>query len=390
MKIAIFSESYLPFLNGVSISIRVLRDELRRRGHEVWVYAPRFKGYDDNDPHVRRFPSLYTPFEREYPIAFPIALSLWHEWRAQKFDIVHTHTPFLTGIAAMRWCKRARVPIVSTYHTLYEQYLHYVPPPFPKGFVRRLLIWHLRRYYRSVAQVMTPSEIGANMLKKYGVKTPITPIRNAVLPFPELSHSEARKQLSISDDTFALLYVGRLAREKNLPLLIHSMPVIVRQFPNIHLWLVGDGPARLELQHTCSQLGIQDHVHFAGSLPRDKVSLYLLAADLFTFPSLTESQALVLDEAQAAGLACVVTNQGGSAEAIDYGETGLVVEPEVEAFASAILRLIQDDKLRRRFSEIGARKRETLSVPAVADRVMQIYQSAMRTHEGTILVGDQP
>jgi glycosyltransferase involved in cell wall biosynthesis len=168
------------------------------------------------------------------------------------------------------------------------------------------------------------------------------------------------------------------------------MPVIVRQFPNIHLWLVGDGPARPELQHTCSQLGIQDHVHFAGSLPRDQVSLYLLAADLFTFPSLTESQALVLDEAQAAGLACVVTNQGGSAEAIDYGETGLVVEPEVEAFASAILRLIQDDKLRRRFSEIGARKRETLSVPAVADRVMQIYQSAMRTHEGTILVGDQP
>jgi 1,2-diacylglycerol 3-alpha-glucosyltransferase len=390
LKIAIFSESYLPFLNGVSISIRVLRDELRRRGHEVWVYAPRFKGYDDNDPQVRRFPSLYTPFEREYPIAFPIAPTLWREWRSQKFDVVHTHTPFLTGITALRWCKRAHVPIVSTYHTLYEQYLHYVPPPFPKGFVRRLLLWHLRRYYRSVAQVMTPSEIGADMLRKYGVKTPITPIRNAVLPFPEISHEEARHQLAIPDDVFALLYVGRLAREKNLPLLIHSLPSIIRQFPNAHLWLVGDGPARSELQNTCSQLDIQDHVHFAGSLPRDQVSLYLLAADLFTFPSLTESQALVLDEAQAAGLASVVTNQGGSAEAIDYGETGLVVEPEQDAFTAAIARLVQDSELRRRFSEAGARKRETLSVPAVTDRVMQIYQSAMRTQEGTILVGNQP
>lgn len=390
MKIAIFSESYLPFLNGVSISIRVLRDELRRRGHEVWVYAPRFKGYADHDPHVRRFPSFYTPFEREYPIAFPIAPALWREWRDQKFDIVHTHTPFLTGIAAMRWCKRARVPLVSTYHTLYEQYLHYVPPPFPKGIVRRLLIWHLRRYYHSAAHVMTPSEIGANMLRGYGVKTAITPIRNAVLPFPEISHSEAREHLSISGDTFALLYVGRLAREKNLPLLIHSMPALIRPFPNVHLWLVGDGPARPELESTCVQLGVQAHVHFAGSLPRDEVSLYLLAADLFTFPSLTESQALVLDEAQAAGLACVVTNQGGSAEAIDYGETGIVVVPEQEAFTAAIARLMQDSELRMRFSEIGARKRETLSVPAVTDRVMQIYQSAVRTQAGTILVGDQP
>jgi len=97
----------------------------------------------------------------------------------------------------------------------------------------------------------------------------------------------------------------------------------------------------------------------------------------------------VLDEAQAAGLACVVTNQGGSAEAIDYGETGIVVEPEQEVFTSAIARLIQDSELRMHFSEIGARKRETLSVTAVTDRVLQIYRSAVRTQAGTILVGDQ-
>lgn len=389
MKIAIFSESYLPFLNGVSISIKVLREELTRRGHEVWIYAPRFKGYEDNDPLARRFPSIYTPFEREYPIAIPIAPRMWREWRDQGFDVVHTHTPFLTGIAALFWSKRARVPIVSTYHTLYEQYLHYVPPVVPKRAVRRLLIWHLRRYYHAVAQVMTPSIIGADLLRSYGVQSPITPIRNAVLPFPELSQQEARAALSQPIESVNLLYVGRLAKEKNLPLLLKSLPPIVKAHPQVHLYLVGDGPARPDLEQQCQALGIGEHTHFMGALPRDQVSLYLLSADLFAFPSLTESQALVLDEAQAAGLPCVVANAGGSPEAIDFGETGLVVEPEPELFTQAILRLIQEEPLRKSFSEKGALKRKTLSVEAVTDRVLAVYQAAMNPQKGTILASDR-
>ena len=166
MKVAIFSESYLPYLNGVSVSIRILHEELTRRGHEVWIYAPHYRGYQDPYPTVRRLPSVYTPFEPDYPIALPFAPALWREFRTLGIDVVHTHTPFFTGIVGARWARRLRIPLVSTYHTLYEEYLHYVPRLVPRAPVRRLLRWHLRRYYEGVDAVMTPSDIGAEVLRK--------------------------------------------------------------------------------------------------------------------------------------------------------------------------------------------------------------------------------
>ncbi|MEN3001305.1 MAG: glycosyltransferase, partial [Armatimonadota bacterium] len=331
MKVALFSESYLPYLNGVSISIRILKEELERRGYEVWVYAPRFRNYRDEWPRVRRFPAFYTPFEPDYPIGWYWAPHLWREWRRQRFDIVHTHTPFFVGMAGARWARRTRTPLVSTFHTLYEEYLHYVPGIIPKGLVRRVLRWHLRRYYEGVDAIMTPSETGKEVLCRYGIRKPITPIRNPVLPFPDLTKEQARAALGIPDDVWMLLYVGRMAPEKNVHVLLQAMPHVVRGYPNARLWLVGPGPSLEALQALADALDLRDYVHFMGPVPREQVSLYMLAADLFTFPSVTESQGLVLDEAQAAGLPCIVANGGGAPEAVDYGASGLIVEPTPEA-----------------------------------------------------------
>lgn len=380
MKVAIFSESYLPYLNGVSISIRILHEELTRRGHEVWIYAPHFRNYQDPYPTVRRFPSFYTPFEPDYPIGWLFAPRLWREFRQQGFDVVHTHTPFFVGMAGASWAKRLKIPLVSTYHTLYEEYLHYVPSVVPKSLVRRVLRRHLRRYYEGVDAVMTPSEIGAEVLRKYGVQKPITPIRNPVLPFPDLSKAEARVRLGIPDTVWMLLYVGRMAPEKNVGVLLKAMPHIVRGCPNARLWLVGPGPALEELQAQATAMELDEWVHFTGPVPRDEVSLYLLAADLFVFPSVTESQGLVLDEAQAAGLPCIVANGGGAPEAVDYGQTGVVVEPTPEAFVEAVLHLTRHPEEREALRQRAIRKRELLSVPAVVDRIVGVYQSAIAMH----------
>lgn len=380
MKIAIFSESYLPYLNGVSISIRILHEELTRRGHEVWIYAPHFRGHQDPYPTVRRLPSFYTPFEPDYPIAWLFAPRLWREFRTLGFDVVHTHTPFFTGMAGASWARRLRVPLVSTYHTLYEEYLHYVPPIVPKSLVRRMLRWHLKRYYEGVDAVMTPSEIGAEVLRKYGMQKPITPIRNPVLPFPQVSKAEARAKLGVPDDGWMLLYVGRMAPEKNVGVLLKAMPHIVRGCPDARLWLVGPGPALDDLKAQAEAMNLTEWVHFTGPVPRDEVSLYLLAADLFVFPSVTESQGLVLDEAQAAGLPCIVANGGGAPEAVDYGQTGLVVEPTPEAFVEAVLRLTRHPDEREALRQKAIRKRELLSVPSVVDRILSVYQSAIALH----------
>ena len=377
MKVALFSESYLPYLNGVSISIRILQEELTRRGHEVWVYAPRFRHYRDESPFVRRFPSFYTPFEPDYPIGWLWSPSLWREWRQQRFDLVHTHTPFFVGMAGAHWARRTRTPLVSTFHTLYEEYLHYLPRLVPRGLVRRLLRWHLRRYYEQVDAIMTPSQIGAEVLRRYGIRKPITPIRNPVLPFPTMSQEQARAALGIPQEVWMLLYVGRMAPEKNVHLLLHAMPHVVRGCPKARLWLVGPGPALESLQALADALNLNEQVYFTGPVPREQVSLYMLAADLFVFPSVTESQGLVLDEAQAAGLPCIVANGGGAPEAVDYGASGLIVEPTPEAFVDAILYLTRHPDAREQLRQAGLRKRETLSVPAVVERILQVYQQAI-------------
>lgn len=376
MKVAIFSESYLPYLNGVSISIRILHEELTRRGYEVWIYAPHYPDYRDEVQVVRRLPSFRTPFEPDYPIGWLFAPRLWREFRQQGFDVVHTHTPFFVGMAGASWARRAGVPLVSTYHTLYEEYLHYVPGFVPKGLVRRVLRWHLRRYYEQVASVMTPSEIGAEVLRRYGVQKPITPIRNPVLPFPNVTKEQARAELGIPDDVWMLLYVGRMAPEKNVHVLLKAMPHILRGCPNARLWLVGPGPALDSLKAQAEAMQLQEVVYFTGPVPRDRVSLYLLSADLFTFPSVTESQGLVLDEAQAAGLPCIVANGGGAPEAVDYGRTGLVVEPTPEAFVEATLHLTRHAEEREALRQRAMTKRETLSVPAVVDRIIAVYKQA--------------
>jgi len=384
VKVAIFSESYLPYLNGVSVSIHILHEELTRRGHSVWIYAPRYPGYRDEVPVVRRLPSFRTPFEPDYPIGWFLAPRLWREFRQQGFDVVHTHTPFFVGMAGASWARRAGIPLVSTYHTLYEEYLHYVPGFVPRGLVRRVLRWHLKRYYEQVALVITPSEIGAEVLRRYGVSRPITCIRNPVLPFPPYTKEQARAELGIPNDVWMLLYVGRMAPEKNVDVLLKAMPHILRGCPKARLWLVGPGPALESLRAQAEALQLADTVHFTGAVPRDRVSLYLLAADLFTFPSVTESQGLVLDEAQAAGLPCIVANGGGAPEAVDYGRTGLIVEPTPEAFVEAILRLTRHPEEREVLAQRAIVKREILSVPAVIDRVIAVYEQAQSLYKAKV------
>jgi glycosyltransferase involved in cell wall biosynthesis len=215
------------------------------------------------------------------------------------------------------------------------------------------------------------------VLRRYGIRKAITPIRNPVLPFPAMSQEQARAALGIPQEVWMLLYVGRMAPEKNVHLLLHAMPHVVRGCPKARLWLVGPGPALESLQALADALNLNEQVYFTGPVPREQVSLYMLAADLFVFPSVTESQGLVLDEAQAAGLPCIVANGGGAPEAVDYGASGLIVEPTPEAFVDAILYLTRHPDAREQLRQAGLRKRETLSVPAVVERILQVYQQAI-------------
>ncbi|MCX7801346.1 MAG: glycosyltransferase [Fimbriimonadales bacterium] len=377
MRVAIFSDSALPILNGVSVSVDTLIQGLRSRGCSVHLFATGFPGHRDADPNTHRSLSILTPWSKGYPLAVPPFLHLLHRFRQQPFDLIHTHTPFTLGMVGLRWAQSHELPIVSTYHTLYDRYSHYVPL-LPRRYVRFKIAKHTNFYYNRVDRVIVPSEAAAKWLRRHAVSTPCTVIPTAVRPPAKLDRQQVRAALRLADGTRLLLYVGRIAKEKNLDMLLHAAHAVFQQDATSVLWLVGDGPYRDACTRISLNLGIGDRVRFIGFVPREQVDQYYAAADLFVFPSVTETQGLVVEEAMSHGLPSVVASGGGASAAVLPGVNGLVVRNDPAEFAAAVLSLLQDDGRRRRMGGNAAEMSRHARDKGMVDAVLAVYEEARR------------
>jgi glycosyltransferase involved in cell wall biosynthesis len=385
MRVGLFSESYEPVQNGVAISVRTLADELRGRRHRVYIVAPHYPDHTDSIPFVLRVPSMLTPLNPSYALPFPWFPRLRREFKRLAPDVLHSHTPFFLGLLAARLSRRDDIPLVSTYHTLYNHYGHYLfflPPPS----IENLLDWWIPEYYNRCVDVIVPSQVAEDSLRHYGVTVPITIIPTGV-PIPPAEHLEeearlrARQRWDIPPDSPMLLYVGRLAREKNIELTLDSFARVAPQFPEARLLVIGSGPHEDACRAYAESLPCGDRVIFAGMVPRHELDPVYAAADLFVFGSSTETQGLVIAEARAAGTPCVVVNEGGAGETVQDGEDGLVVESNVEAFSEAIHTLLSDSFRRRKMMEACLRNACRYTPSAMTDRVIYVYQHAIETRQ---------
>jgi 1,2-diacylglycerol 3-alpha-glucosyltransferase len=376
LRIAIFSDSVLPILNGVSISIESLVQELRHRGHSVHIFAPNFIDHRETDPNTHRFRAVETPWSKGYPIAYPPFYRMLRTFRRYEFDVIHTHTPWLVGFVGMRWAESHGIPLVSTYHTLYDRYAHYMSM-FPRRYIRFRIAKHTNFYYNSVDQIITPTDASMRWLARHGVTKPIHVVPTGT-PMPQLiSRAEARLELGIPSNQRILLYVGRLAKEKNLETLLEMMAKVSKVDPNLRLWLVGDGPYREECLRTAARQQIGDRVKFVGFIPRAEVDKYYAAADLFTFASVTETQGLVVQEAMQYGLPAVAITGGGASEAIVSGTNGLIAKNDPEHFAEKVLEVLNDDSLYTRLAEGALKLGRDNSIEAMCDQIIEVYQLAI-------------
>lgn len=375
MRIGLFTESYEPVINGVSTSVKILAEELLSEGHEPTVVAPRYPGYADPGPIlVRRMPSWTSFFNPENPFAYPPIFNPPTVLRNFPLDIVHTQQPFGMGLHGRRLASHHEIPLISTFHTLYLEYTHYARP-LPTRFTRWLLSRHFQLYYgHDCARVIVPSRAAGRILTDIGVPehklavvpTGIPPLR-PILP----SEIEAvQTRYGLTEGAPVLLYVGRLAKEKNIETLFFAL----RHWPdNAILLLVGGGPASSELKAQAEQLGVGSRVRFAGFVPRSDLPPVFAAATLFVFPSLTDTQGVVLSEAQSNGLPCVVANGGGAPEFVRDGIDALVVAPDQLGPAAATL-LANKDKLQA-FS-CAAKESPLHPTPAeMARQIIEVYQS---------------
>jgi 1,2-diacylglycerol 3-alpha-glucosyltransferase len=377
VRIGLFTNNYLPFCGGVTISVETLRRGLEARGHEVWTFAPRFPGAADHDPRVVRVPSVPAATYPEFALPLPWAPRIARRVRALPPDVFHAHHPFLLGPAARRLARRLGRPLVFTYHTRYEKYAHYVP--LSRSLVEAAALGLSTRFAASADAVIAPSGLVREQLRARGVTTPITVVPTGVdlARFATGERLAARAALGLVADESVVLYVGRLDREKSVERVLLAFDRIAGTLGRARLWLVGQGKEMEALRGQAGRLAAGDRVHFAGVRPHGALAAWYQAADLFLFASETETQGLVLAEAAACGLPAVAVTAPGCDEVVRDGETGILTKGDPEALAEAAIGLLLDAERRR---AMGVRARQVAEQEFGVDlqiaRTLDVYAEA--------------
>jgi 1,2-diacylglycerol 3-alpha-glucosyltransferase len=377
VRVALFTNNYLPFCGGVTISVETLRRGLIARDHDVWIFAPRLPGAPPDIPHLVRYPSIPAATYPEFALAFPYARRITARVRALGVDVFHAHHPFLLGPAARRLARRARRPLVFTYHTRYEKYAHYVP--LSRSLVEAAAIRLSTRFAVRADAVIAPSVVIRDELLARGVRTPIAVVPTGVdlECFSPGEAAAARVWLGLDPRDPVVLYVGRLDREKSVERVLLAFELIASTLPRARLLVVGQGTQAETLRGLASRLRMTARVRFAGLQPHDALTSYYRAADVFMFASETETQGLVLAEAAACALPAVAVNAPGCAEVVEDGATGILTKATPAALAEAAIDLLLDPDRRR---ALGRRAREMaereFDVRLQIERTLEVYREA--------------
>lgn len=380
MKIAFFCDAYLPTKNGVATSAQTTAWELRARGHRVIIFAPRYLDYHDDDPDVVRFAAGHWFKARDYPVAFPVLSRVSprtaYRFAREHFDLVHVHSPFVLGNLGAHWARFHFLPLVWTFHTLYHHYAHYsiTSPETSRAYI----LWRIRRMLRKCNRVIAPSNAVERVVLRMwpGAPTRVVPTGVDLSRFAGGDRVGTRKQLGLSEKEVALLYVGRLAPEKNLGFLLKSVAPVLQNQP-AKLVLVGGGPSIDILKRQVNTLGIASRVVFAGFIEPEQINNFYAMADVFTFASRTETQGLSIAEALCAGLPCVVVNAMGAAEAIEPGEDGFLVPHQEKRFGAAVEQLVCDGDLRAQMGRHARERAPRFSKERRVGELLALYEEAI-------------
>lgn len=376
MRVGIFAESYPPLINGVSTSIETLIGEIERAGHSVCVFTGKHPDFQDHRPDVYRYPSVNAVMEPDYVLPIPVSPRIRSMIPKLGLDIIHSHSPFLLGLVARRFARELNLPHVSTNHTLYTDYAHYIPL-VPRVVTKRSVVKWMRWYYNACDHVLAPSRLTRDrLIQGYGVHVPVSVVPTGIPapPYVLARPADTRRELGLAPDARVLLYVGRLAPEKNLEALLRAFVIIASRTQNTYLVMAGSGKSAQAIKRLAGQLGIAPRVVFTGFLNRTRLDPLYKASDLFLFPSKTETQGLAVGEALAAGTPAVVVNGGGAPEAIQDGVNGFIVPDDPALLAERALQLLGDEALRQRLA-VGARAWAAEMTPEkVFGRVITIYE----------------
>jgi phosphatidylinositol alpha 1,6-mannosyltransferase len=373
VRIAVFSEVYWPMVSGVGVTLLRLTEALEALGHQVRVYSASYalpKGRVDR-PEVHRSPSVPLFLYPDVQWAFPRLRDVLDDARRFQPDVVHVATEFTIGLTGLKVARQLDLPLIASAHTDYDKYA----ARYGVDWVLRAGWRYLRWFYGQSHRVLCPSRIYQEHLHRRGVTHTGVWSRGVDMNcFNPSYRSEAyRASLGVGPTDLLVTYIGRIAREKNLALLLAAWEQLGSERGSAKLSLVGRGPLEAEIRRR--QI---PGVHVAGLMDGRPLSTAYASADIFAFPSATETFGNSLLEAMGSGLPSLVASAGGVLEFSEHGNNAWLIEPNsVSAIVDGLRRLLNDDALRRRLSEGGLKTAQQRPWDEVYDQLIADYQDAI-------------
>ncbi len=379
MRICIFTNTFLPHVGGVARSVRTFLEDFRRAGHRVLVIAPEFpEGPAPRaiERSVQRVPAWQKFNGSDFSVSLPLGPMLSQRVAEFRPDIIHAQHPFLLGDSALRLGALQGVPVVFTHHTLYEQYTHYVP--FASAPLQAFVSELATRFANCCQGVIAPSDSLATLMSERGVTAPVRVIPTGIdtRAFAAADRESWRRKLGLPDDAVLVGHVGRLAVEKNLPFLGEALSRCLARERRARALIVGDGPARADLEGVFRARGQLERVHFAGQLTGRPLREAYAAMDLFAFSSQSETQGMVLVEAMAAGSAVIALDASGARDVVRDRVNGRLLAGTAteESMARALARAVRDPALRETWSRAARTTAEDFDRRLSARKALAFYR----------------
>lgn len=380
LRIGLFTDTYAPQVNGVSISLQLISEGLKNRGHRVTIFAPKFPGYKDDQPNVMRLPSLkYLNNPPIYVAVLGTPRSTWSLTR-RHFDVLHAHSPASVGLLAYLTASTKRLPLIYTYHTSITDYTHYIKFIGGTRILKYAAGWFSSASTNLGDQIVVPSPKFQRLLLEQKVTRPINVIPNGI----DLTSFKAakkpaslRNRLGIKSDAPILLTVGRMDPEKRLDFIVDAFEILSKRVPNVHLVFAGDGSSRKGLEEKVSGTSAKERIHFLGMVNRAELPDIFHDATVFLSASTTEVHPISVIEAIASGKPLVAVADEAFEGMIENDLNGYTVPLDLQAYADTISNLLADHEKLERFGKHSMLLSEKYSIEGQVKALEKLYLEAI-------------
>lgn len=390
MNIGLFTDTYYPELNGVANSVFLLKKELEKKGHNVYVITTKTPGAPADEKGVFRVPSTACSFIPERRIGLFYHPKIAVQIHKMKLDIIHTNTEFAIGMFGRIMAHELFVPVVHTYHTIYEDYTHYIKKYISKEERAKKLVKRFSKFsVRGAEELIVPTEKVADLMRYYGVKPDINVIPTGIdlsrfaVQDSEIQKAKRKSSLGIPKDNKVVLYLGRVSEEKNIDEVMQYLNHYMEQHKDVTFLVIGDGPYRGTLEKKAKGLKCRKQIIFAGAKPWDEITHYYQIADVFVSASTSETQGLTYIEALASGTPIVARMDPCLDGVLFHGENGYGFEDR-KTFETGLDHILWgQDSID--YGKNAQNSVERFSTEKFAARVENIYYHATKTHKNLLM-----